>query len=126
KPYALMVDDALFNARLRHDKLVGCFCGHCTAKFIENRELSDNFKHDKDLGELKKISRKYTDGKNDISKEAMSYIREYHSFQESSVITFLTKWRQDITLKYPEMLFLTNNYNGSWQPIYAVFDGGIA
>ena len=54
------------------------------------------------------------------------FISKYEDFQEESVINFLKNWKKEVKKHYPKMKFLTNNYNGSWNSIYKVFDGGIA
>ena len=39
---------------------------------------------------------------------------------------FFINWKKVIKEQYPDIAFLTNNYNGNWNEIYRVFDCGIA
>jgi hypothetical protein len=111
--YSLMVDDALFNARLKREKLVGCFCDYCIEKY--NLLYKDKTSKSKKIAHLIKVSGK---GSFDVTK--------YETFQEKSVVDFFKRWMIDVKKVYPNMLFYTNNYNGEWNKIYKTFDGGIA
>lgn len=125
KPYAIMVDDAMFNARLKWEEKVGCFCTHCELNY-ENYNTK-NYKTADGVRNLKKALRKNTMQKELVqNKNIQIAIQDYIEFQEKSVLEFLTKWKEEIRKKYPQLIFLTNNFNGNWNEIYQVFDGGIA
>lgn len=125
KPYALMVDDAVFNVRLQREKLVGCFCAYCLQKF-EKLQSHKSKKHTIILKEIKNTARDYKEGFKTMNNNDLLLLRDYEEFQKMSVITFLKNWRNEVSKKYPKMIYLTNNYNGQWNEIYSVFDGGIA
>ncbi|WP_310557792.1 hypothetical protein [Flavobacterium sp.] len=113
EPYALMVDDALFNARLKKVKLIGCFCNYCTKKY----NLLNRRKTSKSINKADYIN---------VSGKGSFNIEKYESFQEKSVVDFLKTWMNDVKKVYPNMLFYTNNPDGEWNQIYKTFDGGIA
>jgi len=115
-PYAIMVDDALFNVQLKGRG--GCFCQFCTNKFLSLFQLNSTV-----IDHLTKAVRKNS---KDRTSTERSLVKRYEDFQFSSVVTFLSKWKKDVREHNPRMRFLTNNYNGSWNEIYKVFDGGIA
>lgn len=112
--YALMIDDALFNARLKKEKLIGCFCNYC----IEKYRLQLDEKTVKPTNTKERYIK--------VSRKGEFNVLKYESFQEKSVVDFFKTWMNDVKKVYPNMLFFTNNYNGEWNPIYKVFDGGIA
>lgn len=118
--YAILVDDAIFNYRLVKEKKLGCFCSHCIQKF--KKQIS--FNQEKPIEALSKTLR------NEASKRKKNKVsplaREYEKFQKASVIYFLKKWQSELRTSHPKIVFLTNNYNGSWNEIYQVFDGGVA
>lgn len=121
--YGLMVDDALFNAQLKNDKLVGCFCNYCIEKFNRRNKSTNNTFN---LADIKNATRKLKNAEGNLSKIDLAEIKEYEDFQEESVVNFLQKWKGEIVSYYPKMTFLTNNSNGKWNKIYSIFDGGIA
>lgn len=111
--YALMVDDALFNAILKKEKLIGCFCNYCTEKY----NLLYRGKTSKPKNKVNFVK---------VAGKGSFNILKYESFQEKSVVDFLKTWMNDVKKMYPNMLFYTNNFNGEWNRIYKTFDGGIA
>jgi hypothetical protein len=123
EPYALFVDDAIFNVRLARQKIGGCFCDFCRAKFVlQNRDFANQVAFDK----LKISIRNQIKGNVKLSETEKINLSSYEKFQEQSVVVFFEKWQKEVKKSYPEMLFLTNNYNGEWNAIYRTFDGGIA
>ncbi|MBU6158098.1 MAG: hypothetical protein KGP35_03610 [Bacteroidetes bacterium] len=121
KPYALFVDDPLFNVRLKKEGIVGCFCKHCIAKY-------DQLYPDRtvDIDSIIRIIEKKANKKNILSANDSIILKHYEHFQEESVILFFEQWMSCVRENYPRMIFLTNNYNGEWNKIYQKFDGGIA
>lgn len=118
--YAIQVDDALFNYRLVIEKKIGCFCKYCELIFNKTQQKTSKntityFKEILINGQFK-------------TKENINWslVRSYEEFQKQSVIDFLSRWMIEIRNEYPSILFFTNNYNGNWNEIYQVFDGGIA
>ncbi|WP_343329143.1 hypothetical protein [Polaribacter staleyi] len=124
KPYAIFVDDALFNVRLKRDDKVGCFCEYCVLAF--KKKYNDFSFFEEKRRTLKKEFKKGKVNKVKMSLLLKDFITKYEDFQEESVISFLENWKKEVKIHYPKMKFLTNNYNGSWNSIYSVFDGGIA
>ena len=47
-------------------------------------------------------------------------------FNSTQWCFFFNNWKKIIKEQYPDIVFLTNNYNGNWNEIYRVFDMGIA
>ena len=124
--YAILVDDAIFNYRLKLEKKIGCFCEFCIEKYNLNKNRL--YKGGKQLSgkeiknilcaeELQKINKHLLNKSNFIA---------YENFQKQAVIDFLKKWQKELRVSFPNIVFLTNNFNGSWNDIYKVFDGGIA
>lgn len=124
KPYALFVDDALFNARLKLDKKIGCFCKHCKLSFNKKYKTFSVF--EKNLDSIKLMLSKEQIKYAKKSKHLRDFISKYEEHQEESVVLFLERWKTEVKKKYHKVRFLTNNYNGKWNPIYKVFDGGIS
>ncbi|PQJ81096.1 hypothetical protein BTO16_00170 [Polaribacter glomeratus] len=118
--YAIFVDDAVFNYRLVMDNKMGCFCNYCLDKF-ENKKKELNRKQNLKSTLISSVTQQSNKG-----KEVNKLVKEYEDFQKKSVINFLENWKFEIRKIYHEMVFLTNNYNGNWNEIYQVFDGGIA
>jgi hypothetical protein len=121
KPYALFVDDPLFNVRLKKDGIGGCFCKHCIAKyhqFYANKTIL--------VDSLTRIIEKKVNKKIKLTVNESILLKNYEYFQEESVLLFLDKWMRDVRKINPRLIFLTNNYNGEWSSIYQKFDGGIA
>jgi hypothetical protein len=120
--YGIFVDDALFNVRLTIEKKVGCFCDHCVALFKTKNE--GNTAVNSDI--VHKII-KYKENTEKVKdKELIALIKKYEVFQFDSVVLFFNNWKKIIKEQYPDIVFLTNNYNGNWNEIYRVFDMGIA
>lgn len=119
--YGIFVDDALFNVRLTIEKKVGCFCDYCKDSFnSKNADATINPTVLKNITQYKLSKSKIKNSKLD------TLIKKYEDFQVNSVVLFFTNWKKIIKEKYPDIVFLTNNYNGSWREIYRVFDIGIA
>lgn len=120
--YGIFVDDALFNVRLSIEKKIGCFCEHCVSLFQKHNDVNVTI-HKELINEM--IAYKTNKSKkNDKTLNAL--INRYETFQFTSVVQFFTSWKKTIQEKYPDIVFLTNNYNGNWNEIYRVFDVGIA
>jgi hypothetical protein len=122
-PYALLVDDALFDARLKKEKLAGCFCDFCINKF---KKQNQDFDNQDAFEELKLDIASQLKGKAILSTKGISDLKRYQEFQEQSVIEFLENWQIEVKRSYPKMIFLTDNFNGDWNAIYKTFDGEIA
>jgi hypothetical protein len=120
--YGIFVDDALFNVRLTIEKKVGCFCEHCVALFNAKNEVNTTVNSEivNKIVEYKANKTKIRD------KELSALIKKYEAFQFNSVVLFFNNWKKIIKEQYPDIVFLTNNYNGNWNEIYRVFDIGIA
>ena len=124
KPYALFVDDAAFNTRLKKEKKIGCFCEHCVLLFKKKYKTNSVF--DKNLDTVSSLFNRGILNEKYMSLNLKNFAKKYEDLQEESVIKFLKIWIEEIKKRYPKLKFLTNNYNGSWNSIYRVFDGGIA
>jgi hypothetical protein len=55
-------------------------------------------------------------------------VQRYKKFQTASVVQFLNTWMKDLRLYAgnKKIVFLANNFGGSWNEIFRVFDAGIA
>ncbi len=129
KPYAILVDDALFNIQLQREKrdMVGCFCTYCVDNFYRNISKTStlNYLSREDL--LPKIT-KYieSDKKDTLSFATQHTVNLYKTKQNESVLKFLKEWKNKILLYEPSIKTLANNNSGNWEDIFKVFDGGIA
>lgn len=127
-PYALMVDDPEFNTRLKTDKIVGCFCEHCTKKFVATYR-----KHAKNKKILLKKMNKFMLSAEVVKKPTVppgkqkknELVLAYEQFQEKSVEDFLLNWKKEMLKVNPKLKFLCNNFNGRWESYHRVFDGGV-
>ena len=129
KPYAVFVDDALFNKQLQHEKrdMVGCFCTYCIDNFYLNltKTGTKDYLSREDL--LPKV-KKYIESnqKDTLSFTTQRTVNLYKTIQNESVIRFLKDWKRKILVYAPAIKTLANNNNGNWEDIFKVFDGGIA
>jgi hypothetical protein len=122
EPYALFVDDPVFNVKLRNDRKAGCFCNNCT-NLYNTKKANKNYTNYL----ISLLNKSNGDSKSNVlTTNEKQDLDDYGKFQENSVIEFLRIWKNKMREANPKIIFLTNNYNGTWHSIYMEFDGGIA
>lgn len=121
--YGLFVDDARFNDHAL--AWGGCFCEHCVRAFTGylRQQEPDSVPADFDYRTFLRSK-----GYDSIPAHGLGVPRwkKFQAFQTASVLRFLKTWRAAME-QYARrpLTFLTNNYAGRWNEIYAVFDVGI-
>ncbi len=128
--YAIFVDDGAFNVQLQNDRpnKYGCFCDYCLQGFVDYLAHSNTpFAGQFDENSLKqKFIKVLNDDKSNRTNQSdKNLLVLYQQYQRASVVKFLQNWKSRLQAYRPGIKTLTNNYNGQWNDVYSVFDGGI-
>lgn len=122
--YGLFVDDAGFNAAAT--AWGGCFCEYCVKGFTAYLRVAGDDSIQADFNYRNFLRGKHIDPAT-ATTSPPPFWEAFRQFQTQSVVKFLTAWRQEM-IQYAgrPVMFLTNNFGGIWNPIFRVFDVGIA
>jgi hypothetical protein len=121
--YGLFVDDARFNDHAL--AWGGCFCTHCVRAFAGYLREAEPALVPADFDYREYLRAKGYDSI-PTHQAGVPFWKKFRAFQTASVVRFLKTWRMEME-RYAQrpLTFLTNNYAGRWNDIYAVFDVGI-
>lgn len=122
--YGLFVDDARFNDHAL--AWGGCFCEHCVRAFRGYLRQQEPDAVPADFNYQTFLRAK---GYDSIPANGLGvpHWKHFRAFQTASVLRFLKTWRTEME-QYAQrpLTFLTNNFAGRWNELYAVFDVGIS
>lgn len=123
--YAIFVDDPIFNVQLQQERpnKYGCFCGYCIKGFGEYL-LNHKYGYIDESTLRQKLRLILNNNKANYNSHDQLLVL-YQKYQRESVINFIESWKQKLNAYKPGIKILANNYNGSWNDITSIYDGGI-